>query len=457
MNQKMKIKTSLILILISCQAFALTEQDVARSVLSNFSLIQEAELKSEAAQGELVSAEGAFDHKLVFKTRNRIEDKYDNQYFETTLERQTAHGGVNLVAGHRQGLGNFPAYDGKYETSGAGEIFAGLSIPVLRNFKTDEFRTNLKIKQIEKKQAELEVSLKKMIYMHKALSLYYKWILETQKLKINKSIFELAKERHEMIYKKFVAGDIEKIKVTDNQRAIDKRSGDILKNEIELNKLRAQLGVFLTDNQGSPLLIPLESSPEFILQTSEHSVPSSDISSNPQVKILDFESEKLKVESDFFDQSKLPGLNLELLGAKELSSNQPYDPNRLQVGLKFDFPLENRKAEGKSVAYNYKVKAIEKKQLFLELELSQQLSFFIKASADSKQRWEITNKEYEGSKKMADAEKKRWLQGASDLFVINLREQDVADVDIRRWTALYDYHQYHLDARLFSGSILKVR
>ena len=55
---------------------------------------------------------------------------------------------------------------------------------------------------------------------------------------------------------------------------------------------------------------------------------------------------------------------------------------------------------------------------------------------------------------MAEAEKNRWSQGAFDLFVVNLREQDVADVDIRRWTALYDYHQYHLDARLFSGKIL---
>jgi hypothetical protein len=450
-------KISVMFLFISCQVFALTEKEVAQSVLSNFSLIQEAELKLESAKGEVTSAEGSFDHKLVFKSRNRLEDQYANQYFETTLERQTAIGGTNLVVGHRQGIGSFPAYDGKYQTSGAGEIFAGLSVPVLRNFKTDEFRTNLKIKQIEKKQAELDLQLKKMIYMHKALTLYYKWILETQKLKINKSIFELALERHNMIRKKFEAGDIEKIKVTDNQRAIDKRSGDIVKNEIELSKLRALLSIFLTDDKGTPLLIPLESSPEYILQTKESLEFFSDITKNHQVKILHFEIEKLKLEAIFFDQSKLPGLNLELLGAKEMSSNRPYDPESLQVGIKFDFPLENRKAEGKSVAYIYKLKAIEKRQQYLELELSQQLRFFSKASADSKTRWEITNKEFEGSLKMADAEKKRWSQGASDLFIINLREQDVADVDIRRWTALYDYHQYHLDARLFSGSILNVK
>ncbi len=446
------------LLLLGCltnEAFALTESDVKKSVLSHFALIQEAELKAESSKAELTSAEGAFDHKLIFKSRNRIEDKYDNQYFETTIERQTALGGTSLVAGHRQGLGHFPEYDGKYRTSGAGEIFAGLAVPVLRDFKTDEFRTNLKLKEIEKKQAEIESTLKKMVYVHKALTLYYKWILETQKLSINREILKLAKKRHEMIERKFRAGDIEQIKVTDNQRAIDKRSGDVLKNEIELNKIRTELAIYLRDDAGVPRALPEESNPQFILQKNEPSFASIDVSLNPQLKIIDLEREKLKIESVFYDQSKLPGLSLELLGARELSPRQPYDPERLQVGVKFDYPLENRKAEGKSVSYAYKVRAIEKSREFLEAQIGQQLNFFVKASTDSKVRWSILTREYEGSIKMAEAEKKKWSQGASDLFVVNLREQDVADVEIRRWTALYDYHQYFLDAQLFSGKILQ--
>jgi outer membrane protein TolC len=446
-----------LLCLISISANALTEKEIVKSVLTYFPLIQEAQLKAESAKGELTSAEGAFDHKLVFKSRNRIEDQYDNQYFETTLERQTTWGGTNLMAGHRQGSGTYPAYDGKYNTSGAGEIFAGLSVPILRNFKTDEFRTNMKLKKIDKDQADLQLELKKMTYLHKALTLYYKWILETQKLKINKNILVLAKNRQQMIEEKFKAGDIERFKVVDNQRAIDKRSGELIKNEIELNKIRAELAIYVRDETGGPVLIPLESNPEFILQKQEHLDFSSDISQNPQLKILKMEIEKIHLEVAFFDQSKLPGLNLELVGAKELSANAAYDPESLQVGVKFDFPLENNKAEGKSVAYNYKLKAMEKNEQYLEAELFQQLSFFSKASADSKLRWEVTSKEFDGANKMAVAEKSRWAQGASDLFLVNMREQDVADVDTRRWTALYDYHQYHLDARLFSGIILSIQ
>jgi hypothetical protein len=55
---------------------------------------------------------------------------------------------------------------------------------------------------------------------------------------------------------------------------------------------------------------------------------------------------------------------------------------------------------------------------------------------------------------MANAEKKRWLQGAADLFIVNLREQDTADADVRRWTTLYDYFQSILDAKLYSATLL---
>lgn len=448
------MKRLLIFFFLSGQAFALTEQDVVQSVLENFPLIHEAYLKEKAATEEVISAQGAFDHKLVFKSINRFEEKYDNQYFESYLERQTALGGMKVVAGHRQGTGDFPSYYGKYETSGAGEIFAGLSLPILRNFKTDEIRTNLKVKVLEKKQLELQISLKKMTYLHKALSLYYKWILEIQKLRVNNDLLKLAKSRHEMLKAKFKAGDVERVRVTDNQRAIDKRKSETLKSEIELSKIRAEMSVYLRDKQGRPIFVPIEVDPKSFDEENKLGGLTFDYSRNPQLQILELEKEKLEAEKILFKQSRLPGLNVELLGAKELSSNRPYDKDRVEIGVKFDFPLENRKAEGKSVAYEYKVRSIEKNREFMENEISQQLQFYIKASSHSRERWQVIMSELAGTKKMADAEKKRWLQGASDLFVVNIREQDVADVEVRRWSALYDYHQYRLDARLFSGRIL---
>ncbi len=449
----MKIIVTVLVLLIKTDAFAITEKQIIDSVIDNFELIQEEALKFEASKAEIEENEGAFDHKLNFKTRNRIEDKYNNQYFETSLERLTPFYGMELVAGHRQGRGTFPAYDGKNMTSGMGEIFAGLSIPLLRNFSTDEARTNLEVAKINKEQAKAKLELKKNMYVHKALSLYYKWLLEKKKIQIRREILSITEERHQMLIKRYQAGAVEKIKINDNQRSIDKRKDELIKNEIDLAKIKAELTLYLKNKDGTPIPLPEEISIEENLILKQLPLGRPTLADVPQLKILHMERKKLESQEKFNRQSKLPGVRLELLGARELSGNPAYDPDSLQVGLKFDYPLENRKAEGKTEGIKMKISALDRQMRYLDQEISRFYDFSWSAMHDSKKRWDVVNSELQNAEQVAKAEKMRWEQGASDLFIVFLREQDVADTNIRRWTTLYEYVQYSLDAKLFSATL----
>ena len=440
-----------LIFILSFTSGAVTEEEVAKSVLDNFSLIEEAELKFMAQEGEIEASKGAFDHKLSFKTRNRIEDKYENKYFETLLERQTPFGGLGLVAGHRQGQGNFPYYDGKLATSGAGEIFAGLTLPVLRNFQTDEFRTNLSNSELQKEISKVELELKQNIYIHKALSLYYKWLLANKKLEIRESILKIALERQAMLEKKFKAGDVEKLKLVDNERSIEKRKDELLKAQIEWLDIKTQLEIYYRNSNGEPHSLVKNTLPQDVPK--EIFETSAVLEELPQIKIINREIKIFENNRNLFKQSRLPGLQLEVLGARELSANDPYDPEALQVGLKFDFPLENRKAEGKTVSAEYKYLALKKKRDYLVLKLKQQFDYSLTAQRNGLLRWKTTSNEFQKTTNLSNAERKRWTQGASDLYIVNLREQDTADADIKRWNIWYDYHQSILDTKLFSGKI----
>lgn len=434
-------------------AFAVTENDVANAVLKNFPLIEQAQLKLDASRGNVTAAQGAFDHKVTFKTRNRIEDRYENHYFEGVIERQTGLGGLSLFAGHRQGTGRFAAYEGKYDTSSAGEVFAGITLPVLRNFQTDEMRTGLLMAKLDKNISYLELDLKKNIYLHKALSLFYKWVVANQKVKIREEVLKIAEERQSMLEKKFNAGDIDRLKLTDNKRSIDKRKSELLEAKIELNDYQTNLSLYYRDSSGNPIMISEVLFPEATLPRYTPVIFSRD--ALPQLSIIEQELQKQEAERKLYKQSQLPGLNVEFLGARETSGNVPYDPERLQLGVKFDLPIENRKAEGKTSASEYKFQALQKERDFMFQELSRLFRFSEDAVQVSKSRWEITNSEYEKTIELAKAERTRWTQGASDLYIVNLREQDTAEADIKRWSAWFEYHQYHLDARLFSGTLKK--
>lgn len=447
------MKFFLVVYFFSLQTWALSDREVVNSVITHYPLIDQSILKAESAEGDVTAAKGAFDTKLKFKTRLWRQHPYNNEYYETYLQKQTAIGGASVLAGHRQGAGNFNYYDLKKDTSSAGQIFAGIVMPILRGFQTDSYRTNLAINRIRKDQAEQEVLLKKLMYVHKALTTYYKWVLEFKKVEINRQLLELAETRHEMIEKKYKAGDSDRLKVIDNLRQINKRQGELIKSEVELRKRAADLALFVRDNEGNPILPTTIGDPEQVLLKPTIANQGKENRTNPQIKILSFEQEVNKAEYDLNSQARLPGLNVGVTGARELSDRPAYGQHILEVGVNFDFPLENRKARGKTVAYHYKKKAVEKELLYIRQELDQQYQFSQVASIASKKRWELSQSEYDNSKKIAEGERRKLFHGASDLFVVNLREQDQADVDVKRWSALYEYHQYNLDASLFAASL----
>lgn len=447
---------ALITFVFSIHAMALTEDEVKKSVLENFQLIQEAELKLEAQNASVTAASGEFDHKLKFKSRNRIEDKYDNDYIETSLSRNTGIKGIELLAGHRQGSGQFAAYDGKYDTSAAGEIFAGISIPLLRNFSTDASRTNLEIAKIEKEQANQSVKIKKIQSVHKAVTLFYELVLEEKILFIKEGLLKLALDRTKMLEKKYTLGDIEKVKLTDNQRSIAKRQDEILKSEMKIQSLRAKLSVYLPTLTVPDLITEKNFDPTARIDLAKPALNRSlDLEKLPQVAILKAERQKLKLEKDLYEQQKLPGLGLQVLGAKELSGRQPYDPERLQVGVQFDFPLENRKAEGKTVAQEYKVQALDKNLQYVNNELTRTYDYIVRAIELGHKRLENVSNEVLNTTKMASVEKTRWIQGSSDLFVVNLREEDVGDAEVRKWTTFYGIKQNMIDYQLLNATILE--
>ncbi len=429
---------------------ALTPVELREAVIRNFPLLEEARMKQQASEAAVTSAEGNFDHKLKFKSRNRIEDKYENQYFETTVERDTGLRGIDLIAGHRQGSGLFAPYDGKYDTSAAGEIFAGLSVPLLRDSSTDQGRTNLALKQLTREQSKEELFLKQNIYVHKALSLYYKWIAEDRILRINREILELAKKREDMLQVKFRRGDVEKVKLTDNERSIDKRQAEILKSEAKLRGIEAVLRLYVDD------LSSVSDLTEDVLSRIEapNFTDAFVVDETPQIKILTIEKKKNSLQRALAEQSRLPGLGIDVLGARELSGrNVPYDPDRLQVGVRFDFPLENRKAEGKTVEQEFKLRALEKRLLYTERELRSNYEATLKIIQLTHERFLTTTSEAKRTRIMAQAESTRFRMGGSDLFIMNLRELDVTDAEIRRWTSWYDFHQAVLDAKLYRNQI----
>lgn len=413
-------------------------QDVESNVLNNLPKLLSSRQKVIAQQGALKSAEGGFDHKIKAKTVNQFENTYDNQFHEIELSRQTKLMGSRLFLGQRQGTGFFPGYDEKYKTSSQGEIYAGLNLPVLRNLLTDEFRTNLEIERLELQIRKEQWRLDAIELLQKSFETYLKWITVSEKLKIYQKLAEVAEMRQTFFEKKFKAGDVEAIKLTDNQRSLSKRKAELIKIEQEWEFVRRELSNYYP----AVLNISIEKTPSiqtFAFETEDRLAKDS----LPQFKILNYELSQIKQKTDYYHSQSLPELNIMLEGSRDIGRSQfVKDPDQLRVGLQIEIPLENNKAEGGVTEQRSKFKATEYQFNWLSRLWQTQMDQIEVSINKLRSLTSQVEIEVSSSEKMSEAERRKLAEGDGDLFVVNIREQDEAKSKVKLYNTLKELNYY---------------
>lgn len=423
--------------------------DIENNVLNNLPKLLSSQQKILAQQGTLKAAEGEFDHKIKAKTVNQFENTYDNQFHEIELSRQTKMLGSRLFVGQRQGTGFFPGYDEKYKTSSQGEVYAGLNLPILRNLLTDEFRTNLEIEKLELQIRKEQWRLDAIDLLQKSFETYLKWITVSEKLKIYQKLAEVAEMRQSFFEKKLKAGDVEAIKLTDNQRSLSKRKAELIKIEQEWEVVRRELANFYPQ----AVNISIDKTPSiknFIFEVEDKLVRDS----LPQFKIINYELSQIKQKVDYYHSQSLPEINLMLEGSRDIGRSQfVKDPDQLRVGLQIEIPFENNKAEGGVAEQRSKYKATEYQfDWLIRLWQTQmnQIEVSINKLRSLTSQVEI---EVNSSEKMSEAERQKLAEGDGDLFVVNIREQDEAESKVKLYNTLKEYNYYKFLKFSYSGQL----
>lgn len=432
---------------------ALELPDLQKRVIERFPLILEQQAKVLAAEARFRQNDGAFDHKIKAKTLNQFENQYDNQFWDVRLERQTGAWGTRLYAGQRQGTGSIPVYDKKYETSSIGELFAGLEIPLLRNRAMDAFRSDREQARLSAVIAKEDLRQKKLELVVKAGQAYWKWVVLGQKLRIQKAWYETASERQGFLARKVKAGDTSAIKLTDNERTLLKRQSELTKTEREFELARMEIGFYL----GEPGPVLSEVPAQFPASPPELSPPAAIPATLPAIRIVDTEAQILGVEKELARSLRLPELNLGVEGARDIGNLPPTqtDPDQLRVALRIEVPIENNKGIGKVEEVSAKVNAIKQRRIWLNRQWEVTLAQVLESQRQLRRQILQQEAETEATAKMALAERRRWNLGDSDLFFVNIREQDEAEARVRLAEAHALEQMLLLDAQSLDGNLLK--
>ncbi|MEY4768349.1 MAG: hypothetical protein RL637_988 [Pseudomonadota bacterium] len=442
----------------------LTLETVVNSAVQAFPTLMASEQRIKAAQGEYVSAEGAFDTVLKSQNRWSVSGVYENQNNEVSVEQPTTLGGATFFGGWRRGSGDYPLYDGKNLTASEGEFRVGVNIPLWRNRETDRRRTSLKQAEFGQNIARHDYDQMLLDVQRQTAYRYWDWVLAGQRLKIAEQLLSIAEQRDAAVRQRATAGEIAKIEIVDNQRAIIERRERWVAAQRFLEQAAIQLSLYWRNSQGQPQLPSQAQLPIELASTARYQIlPYSSAvkfakQERPELKRLALQIEQTQAELELQNNQIAPGIDLSVSTAQDIgdNSNKKDKPNRneLYVGLNLDVPLQRRIASGRIQVATANLKRLLWEQQLQENRIEAEIKDVLSALTAVQKRLLLSQKQQQAAQQLEEGERTRFELGDSTLLFVNLREIANGDAKLmiaETTTTLFKaYADYQAALTLFS-------
>lgn len=417
-------------------AGALQFEDLMSSVEAHFPLILAARTEIEIAQARVLGASGAFDTRLSASGLTDVDGYYESDRVDISLEQPLRYSGAKLVGGYRLGAGDFADYDGKAKTNEDGELRFGVKLPLLQGRAIDPRRVAEWRAEIELEQAQPEILTKRLETTLKAAETYWSWVASGRRLEISRRLLGLAEDRQAQVELGVREGQLAPIAIKENQRLIVDRRSKLIGAVRKLQKAAIELSLYLRDGDGQPI-VPVDSMlpidfpearpPEEVLVPQDIDQA---LGMRPELRAAELELSKLAMDLSLARNSNLPTVEFGVFASQDLGGavNTPDDKGEFEftAGLRVGVPLQRSSPRGKAREIEGKIKKQERELQFARDVVTADVQ---DASSALRQTWERLEQALENVRlagDLAEAERVQVRAGESDLFRLNLRENQAA-------------------------------
>lgn len=438
----------LALLALPLAAEPLTVQEVLRSVDRSFPLIEAAMQERKLAEGAALQARGEFDLKLKAEGETQQLGFYRNEMFKGMLEQNTTLFGTTVYGGYRVGRGTYGPYDEKALTLRGGEWLGGFRTPLGRDRSIDQRRAGLATTKLGVDGAEFTIQKERLKIYFTALKNYWDWVATGRQLGIARMLLRIAEERNQQIEDQVKLGQLAPIELTDNRRAILQRQSALVAAERNLQAAAIGLSLFFRDAGGNPQLADASRLPEAmpdpatLSQEAEQQGAAAAMANRPEIRGLSIKRQQQSVEARLADNQLLPQVDLYFNYSRDLGEGRlSRRGSEVEAGLQFELPAQRRKATGKQIQTEAKLRVIDaelrlaRDQVLLDV---QDAASAVRAAHDGAG---LIARELTAARELEEAERARFDLGDSTQFLVNLRELATAEAAFREVKALADYQK----------------
>lgn len=421
-----------------------------------------------AAEGELLAAEGGFDLSLVAQGWMAPLGYYEWGRANVTLTQPTPLWGAALYGGWRIGRSfedpdspGVPVYYREYETLQGGELRAGVRVPLWQDGPIDARRARLWRAQhgLDAEESALEARLLALRFA--AARAYWSWVAAGRRYRVAAALLDLAELRDDQLGARASAGAIPPFDALENRRAVLGRRQALVSARRSLEQAALALSLYLRDENGRPIVpsaqrVPIDPGlPERSFGDARREVQHA-FEHRPELARYRALERRQRVALDLAANRFAPRIEVGLEASIDLGSGNDRQRTELsepvlEGSVLLSLPLQLREARGELDRSRAELASVRAESEWLRDQIAADVRDALSAVRAAEESLALARESAEVAEAVAEGERRRFQLGATELFVVNLREQAAAEASAALVDAAAALHVAHAQLRAATG------
>lgn len=430
-------------------------KDVMKQVYQFHPLAAQAKNLTEQGRADLLFARGNYDVSFEFEATQKVyKDKNYYSYIDQGLKVPTWFG-PELKAGYERNNGEFinPA---DY-TPESGLAYVGFYLPIGRSLIYDERRAAVQQARLGQSMSENE-KVKAINKLTATVSKdYWDWYFQYSKFTIAQGAIAIASYNYKASIQRFEQGDLAPIDTLEAFSAFQQRSIELNMAENDQRNARLTLSVHFWGSD----YVPLEIEPYLKPQAYSKNIQTNDndLETNleyvrqfhPEILKMKGKVRQLELEKKLRTVSLIPNIvtSYRYLTSDPLNAynnvNEKYLKENYKIGLYIYQPLLWRKDRAKYQSAKLKLLNIRSEQQMLNRELENNLRSSTNDMNTLDSLISIQERVANAYQKLAQAERSKFENGESNMFMVNSRESKALEGMVK----LKELHAKHEKAKAY--------
>ncbi len=429
----------------------LSGEDILASSATHYPRILERIAERRGAEGGLLEAQGAFDLIFAADSFSRLSGYYDGSVVSGGVKRSLPALGSSVFADYRISSGEFPLYEDINYTNDLGEIKLGVLFSLLRDRNIDDRRFGRIDAELALREAGLDLLLTQIGVQRRALIAYWRWVTAGRTLEVYENLLAIARDRQAGLEEQVRRGAQAEISLIENRQNITRRETFVTDARRNLRAAANELSLFYRSGDGLPVIPGPEQLPEAPpIGAADELVPrgrsstQAVLANRPELQLLQTALERAEYRIALAENSLKPRVDLSFEVARDFGSVAEGGPSRegtdTIVGVSFSVPLQQRTALGRVRRETAQIEAIRQQQRLREDQIAIELENIVLNLNAADDLLQLAADQVEQTELVREAEQRRFDNGASDFFLVNVREETAANARVQYYAADLERH-----------------